>query len=95
MCFVSCESATTTTTTEIYSFITIVRFLSFLSLHKKMPLSEMTNENLQKLDIKDEELNSILDGLCKMFEEKHKRPPTEDEIKIWISQLKEANASAE
>jgi len=95
MCFVSCESATTTTTTEIYSFITIVRFLSFLSLHKKMPLSEMTNENLQKLDIKDEELNSILDGLCKMFEEKHNRPPTEDEIKIWISQLKEANASAE
>lgn len=94
MCFVSCESATTTTT-EIYNFITITRFLSFLSLHKKMPLSEMTNENLQKLDIKDEELNSILDGLCKMFEEKHNRPPTEDEIKIWISQLKEANASAE
>ena len=42
-------------------------------------------------DIKDEELNSILDGLCKMFEEKHKRPPTEDEIKIWISQLKDAS----
>jgi hypothetical protein len=94
MCFVSCESETRTTT-EIYSFI--IRFLSnFLSLFiKKMPLSEMTNENLQKLDIKDEELNSILDGLCKMFEEKHNRPPTEDEIKIWISQLKEVNASAE
>jgi len=56
------------------------------------PLSEtMTNSNLQKMDIKDEELNSILDGLCKMFEEKHKRPPTEDEIKIWISQLKDAS----
>jgi len=52
----------------------------------------MTNSNLQKLDIKDEELNSILDGLCTMFEEKHKRPPTEDEIKIWISQLKDASA---
>ncbi len=51
----------------------------------------MTNSNLQKMDIKDEELNSILDGLCKMFEEKHKRPPTEDEIKIWISQLKDAS----
>jgi hypothetical protein len=93
MCFVSCESETTTTT-EIYSFITQNVFSRFLSLHK-MPLSEMTNENLQKLDIKDEELNSILDGLCKMFEEKHNRPPTEDEIKIWISQLKEVNASAE
>ena len=57
-----------------------------------MPLSEMTNSNLQKLDIKDEEFNSILDGLCTMFEEKHKRPPTEDEIKIWISQLKDASA---
>jgi hypothetical protein len=57
-----------------------------------MPLSEMTNSNLQKLDIKDEELNCILDGLCTMFEEKHKRPPTEDEIKIWISQLKDASA---
>ena len=57
-----------------------------------MPFSEMTNSNLQKLDIKDEELNSILDGLCTMFEEKHKRPPTEDEIKIWISQLKDASA---
>ena len=57
-----------------------------------MPLSEMTNSNLQKLDIKDEELNSILDGLCTMFAEKHKRPPTEDEIKIWISQLKDASA---
>jgi len=56
------------------------------------PLSEtMTNSNLQKMDIKDEELNSILDGLCKMFEEKHERPPTEDEIKIWISQLKDAS----
>lgn len=49
------------------------------------PLSEtMTNSNLQKMDIKDEELNSILDGLCKMFEEKHKRPPTEDEVKRML-----------
>jgi hypothetical protein len=44
-----------------------------------------------KIDIKDDELNKVIEELCQMFEEKHKRRPTEDEIKIWISQLNDAN----
>ena len=42
-----------------------------------------------------DELDKIIEGLTQMFEEKYGRKPTEDEVKIWISQIKEASVVPE
>ena len=47
------------------------------------------------LDLGGLDVSTVLKGLCEMFKEKHGRDPTEDEMKIWQRQLREAAADPE
>ena len=58
-------------------------------------LTKSTNQMQKRKDEPGNGLDEIIDGLRKMFKEKHGREPTEEEVKIWISQIKEASVTVE
>ena len=39
----------------------------------------------------DDDIDRVIGELCEMFEAEHGRAPTDDEVKIWVSQINEAN----
>ena len=43
------------------------------------------------LEQEDDDIDRVIGELCEMFEAEHGRAPTDDEVKIWVSQINEAN----